>query len=73
VNVLQGVAVEDDEVCRGMSSKAIPSVRRVACPPDMGTVYRSPSKSNVTISPSGETSKEIQVPSSVVKRRVRTG
>src|SRR5512146_2514112 len=39
---------------------------RVAFPPSMGRVYKSPSSSKTIVLPSGERSSESQVPSSVV-------
>ena len=44
---------------------------RVAVPPAIGSVYRSPRMSKHIVRPSGETSSEIQVASSVVKRSAR--
>src|SRR5258707_9692391 len=39
---------------------------RFAAPPEVASVYMSPSKSNTIVLPSDETSSDIQVPSSVV-------
>src|SRR6476646_5178812 len=58
---------------RGWPSNPIPLVMRVALPPLMGTVYRSPSRSKTMVLPSGETSSDIQVPSSVVNDAWRVG
>src|SRR5262252_2579312 len=46
---------------------------RVADPPVIGSVYRSPRRSNTSVRPSGDTSTDIQVPSSVVNLRGRVG
>src|SRR5262245_55281670 len=46
---------------------------RLAFPPPIGSVYRSPSSSNRIVRPSGERSRETQVPSVAVKRRFRLG
>ena len=56
---------------RGMQSHDMPLVRRVALPPSMGIEYRSPRMSNTIVRPSGDTSSEIQVASSVVNRTWR--
>jgi len=42
-------------------------------PPASGSVYRSPSSSNTTVCPSGDTSSDIQVPSDVMKSTARVG
>ena len=52
-------------------SYAWPLVMRVAVPPAMGSVYRSPSSSNTMVRPSGDTSSEIHEPSVVVKSSER--
>ena len=49
----------------GWLSYAAPCVMRLAVPPLIGSVYRSPSRSNRSVPPSFETSTESQVPSSV--------
>src|SRR2546422_5807137 len=46
---------------------------RVAVPPAIASVYRSPSSSNTIVRPSGETSSESHVPSEVVKSTLRVG
>src|SRR2546427_8427320 len=46
---------------------------RVAVPPAIASVYRSPSSSNTMVRPSGETSSESHVPSEVVKSTLRVG
>src|SRR5918999_1761396 len=56
---------------RGWTSYAIPLVSRVARPPAIGIVYRSPRRSNTTVRPSGDTSSEIHDPFVVVKLAVR--
>src|SRR5690348_491345 len=56
---------------RGWESNAGPEVIRVAVPPAMGMVYRSPTSSNTMVLPSGETSRDIQVPSDVENETVR--
>src|SRR5690348_11133948 len=56
---------------RGWESNAGPEVIRVAVPPAMGMVYRSPTSSNTMVLPSGETSRDIQVPSDVENDTVR--
>src|SRR5687767_6942418 len=56
---------------RGCESHVGPLVMRVAVPPPIGSVYRSPRRSKMTVRPSGETSTDIQVPSLVVKRSER--
>ncbi len=56
---------------RGCVSNAIPSVIRVAVPPSMGSVNRSPSMSKTSERPSGLTSSESQEPSSVSRRTER--
>src|SRR5690348_11535101 len=43
----------------------MPAVNAVAVPPPIGIVYRSPRRSKTIVRPSGDTSREIQVPSSV--------
>src|ERR1043165_5021038 len=58
---------------RGWPSNPIPLVMRVALPPGIGTVYRAPTTSNTIVLPSGETSSDIQVPSSVVNDAWRVG
>src|SRR5262245_3467016 len=55
---------------RGWLSKDRPPTIRLAWPPAIGSVYRSPSRSNTMVWPSGETSRDIHVPSSVVNSRV---
>jgi hypothetical protein len=46
-------------------SHEMPEVRTFASPPPIGSVYRSPSRSNTIVLPSGLTSRLIHVPSSV--------
>lgn len=58
---------------RGCASKAMPAVSWRASPPERGRRYRSPSRSNTMVCPSGLTSREIQVPSSVSIWTVRPG
>src|SRR5688500_5048770 len=58
---------------RGCASNAMPLVSCVASPPAIGTVYKSPSRSNTTVRPSGDTSTDIQDPSSVSIEMVRAG
>src|SRR5436190_3376867 len=50
----------------GWLSNAIPPEISFACPPSTGSVKMSPTSSNAIDFPSGETSRESQVPSSVV-------
>ena len=56
---------------RGCESNDGPDVIRVALPPVIGMVYRSPSSSNTIVLPSGETSSDIHVASDVSKLTVR--
>src|SRR5207253_11195468 len=56
---------------RGIASNALPLVTRVACPPAIGSVYRSPRRSNTIVRPSELTSSEIHVPSVVVNEIAR--
>src|SRR6185503_10892512 len=58
---------------RGWPSNGIPLVSAVAVPPAIGTVYRSPSRSKTMVRPSGDTSSEIHVPSSVSRLIDRVG
>src|SRR5439155_10204224 len=58
---------------RGCESNAGPEVMRVAAPPVTGIVYRSPSSSNTIVLPSGETSRESQVPSCASNSTLRVG
>ena len=58
---------------RGCPSKPVPLVMRVAFPPAIGSVYRSPVRSKTIVFPSGETSSDSHVPSSVVKAVLRVG
>jgi hypothetical protein len=46
---------------------------RVAVPPAAGIVYRSPSSSKTIVCPSGERSRESQVPSLTSNATVRVG
>src|SRR2546428_8710450 len=46
---------------------------RVAVPPVIAIVYKSPSSSKTMLRPSGETSSEIQVPSCVSNSTLRVG
>src|SRR6266851_2098042 len=56
---------------RGCESKLGPEVIRVAAPPVIGIVYRSPSNSKTMVLPSGDTSRDIHVPSDVSKLTLR--
>src|SRR6188474_2635453 len=56
---------------RGCASYIMPFVNCVAVPPAMGSVYRSPRRSKTIDRPSGLTSSEIQVPSSVSRLKLR--
>ena len=58
--------LEPSGLNRGCTSYEGPEVNRVALPPLIGSVYRSPSTSNTSVFPSGLTSIVIQVASSVV-------
>src|SRR5687767_4533772 len=58
---------------RGCASYIMPRVNAVAVPPAIGIVYRSPSRSNTIVRPSGLTSREIQLPSSVSRLIERVG
>src|SRR5262245_45912643 len=49
----------------------MPLVNRVARPPVIGMVYRSPSRSNTMVLPSGLTSSEIHVPRVAVNSALR--
>ena len=51
----------------------MPVVIAFASPPSIGTAYRSPRSSKRMVLPSGETSSETHVPSSVVNSTVRSG
>src|SRR5688572_29045447 len=57
----------------GMQSHVIPLVIRFAVPPLIGRRYRSPRRSKTRVWPSGETSRETHVPSSVSKEIFRDG
>ena len=57
---------------RGWASNAMPDVIRVASPPVIGTVKRSPRWSKTMVVPSGLTSSEIHEPSVMSIARVRS-
>src|SRR5579863_499025 len=50
---------------RGSLSYDSPDVIGFAVPPCMGSVYKCPTRSNTSVFPSGDTSRDIHVPSSV--------
>src|SRR5437867_2451651 len=56
---------------RGCTSIGMPLVKRVALPPSIGIVYRSPRRSKTIVLPSGLTSREIHEPLLVVKLTCR--
>ena len=58
---------------RGCTSYPAPLVIRVAVPPPMGSVYRSPTSEKTILPPSGDTSSGIHVALSVVKAIVCDG
>ena len=58
---------------RGCESNAMPVEIALASPPPMGNNQISPASSKTICAPSGETSSEIQVPSSVSNAIFRSG
>src|SRR5262245_41343766 len=56
---------------RGAASNARPVVNAVALPPEIGIVYRSPSRSKTMVRPSGLTSTDIQLPLVAVNSALR--